>query len=384
LAGLLVSGCNTDPGSSDTGPIKIGLIQPLTGPYQALGTEAQKGVEIAVAEINKAGGVNNRQLELVVRDDKTTPDQSVLAFNDVKGQVTAVIGSIFSNCALAVIPQADRGKVPYLSLSPADEQVDPVKKYVFMVPAKSSTYAERSLQLFKGTGKTKIAVAHDTKSSYALAGHKATIAKAKDYGIEIVEDLEFDSTTKDFSPLFAKSKNKGAQGLLVWVTGPPAVTITKQYAAAKPGVELYFTGAEASKLYAGPAGAEAEGVTMAASIALAGKSLPDGTTLKTAVLGLVDAYKAKYNSDPPQFAVDGYSSVKLLAEAIKQAKSTDAEDIQKALEKLKLVVPNGEYVYTADDHSGLTTGDTTVVAIRNGQFEPVSWAKEQFPKDITP
>jgi branched-chain amino acid transport system substrate-binding protein len=97
---LVLAACGGGSGSQDSGsgPIVLGQIASLTGNYTPLGTNDQKGAAQAVEEINAAGGVLGRQLQIVVRDDKTQPDQAVIAFNDLAGQnVAAVIGSPFSN-----------------------------------------------------------------------------------------------------------------------------------------------------------------------------------------------------------------------------------------------------------------------------------------------
>src|SRR5262245_2315812 len=130
LAGLTLVLAATACGGSSAGgdgPIKVGLIVSLTGNYAPLGSEDKKAVELAVEQVNAKGGLLGRKVEIVFRDDKTLPDQAVLAFNDIKGQdLTGMIGPVFSNSALAVEPLAQREKLPYLSLSPATEQVNPI------------------------------------------------------------------------------------------------------------------------------------------------------------------------------------------------------------------------------------------------------------------
>lgn len=365
--------------SGDTGPIKVGLILSLTGNYSSLGTEDKKAIDLAVEEINAAGGITGRKIETTLKDDKSQPDQSVLAFNELKGDVDAVIGSPFSNSALATIPLVDREEIPYISLTPADEQVNPVHPYVFVVPATSAAYAERMLQYFKGTNTTKVAVAYDVKSSYAVAGFKGMQAKAGQYGVTLATTEEFQTTTTEFSPVFAKVRSSGAQALVVWATGPPAVAFTKQYATAGAGVPLMLTGAQASKLFLDPAGPAAEGVTVSSSIGVVGPHLPDGPQ-KEAVTKLQAAFQAKYGYPPPQFAQDGYSGVKLLAAAIEKAKGSDRKKVRDALESLDLITPNGRYVYSKTDHSGLKPDFISVNTVKGGQFVPTDWAKSELSK----
>ncbi|HEU5475521.1 MAG TPA: ABC transporter substrate-binding protein [Actinophytocola sp.] len=379
---LLVAGCgsggNSSGGGGESGPIRVGQIVSLTGNYSPLGSENKKSVELAVEQINNAGGVAGRKIELIVKDDKSQPDQSVLAFNDLKGQdVAAVIGSPFSNSALATIPLVDREKIPYLSPSPADEQVNPVHPYVFMVPATAATYGERILRYLQAGNLTRIAVAHDTKSSYAVAGFKGMQAKAGQYGVTIVAPEEFQTTATDFSSVFNRTKASGAQALVVWATGAPAVALTKQYATAGLGVPLVLTGAQASKLFLDPVGPAAEGVTVASSIGVVGADVPAGP-LKQAIDELATPFAAKYGYPPPQFAQDGYSAVKLLVAAIEQAGGTEPEQIRQALESLTLLTPNGKYGYSGSDHSGLPGDYIAITTVRGGKFVPTDWTRGQL------
>lgn len=377
---LLTTGCGAgnDSGTDAGDTIKVGQIVSLTGNYSPLGSENQKSVKLAVDQVNRDGGVLGRQIELVVKDDKSQPDQSVLAFNDLRGDdVAAVIGSPFSNSALATIPLVDRAELPYLSLTPADEQADPVHPYVFVIPATSSTYADRILQYLEATGLSTVAVAHDTKSSYAQAGYTGMREKAAEHGIELVADEEFQTDATEFGAVFGHVRSSGAQALVVWATGPPAVALTKQYASAGLDIPLVLTGAQASKLFLDPVGDAAEGVLVASSIGVVGPNLPDGAQ-KAAVAELTTSFQDEYGYPPPQFAQDGYSATKLLIAAIEKAGGTEAAAIRDALQSLTLVTPNGEYTYTEDDHAALGPEFISINTVTDGAFRPTEWASTQL------
>jgi branched-chain amino acid transport system substrate-binding protein len=379
VVALAAAGCGgKSSGDSDSDPVKVGLITSLTGNYAPLGSEDRKAVELAVQQINDKGGLLGRQVELTVRDDKSMPDQSVLAFNQLKGDgVVGILGSPFSNSALATIPQVDRDKIPYVSLTPADEQVNPVHPYVFVVPATSGAYADRILQYYQAQKYTKIAIAYDTKSSYAMAGFAGTQAKAAQYGITLVATEQFQTTTTEFSAVLNHVRSAGAQALVVWATGAPSVAFAKQYASAGLDIPLMFTGAQASTLWLKPTGPAAEGIFVASSLAVVGDALPDGTQ-KQAINDLTVPFTSKYGYAPPQFAADGYSGTKLLAAAIQNANSTDQEKIQKALEGLTLLTPNGTYRYSATDHSGLSSKYISINVVKGGAFEATDWATAQL------
>jgi branched-chain amino acid transport system substrate-binding protein len=360
--------------------VRVGLIASLTGKFSALGSEDKKAVELAVEQINAGGGLLGKKVELVTRDDQTLPDKSVLAYNDLKAaDVVAVIGSAFSNSALATLPFAERDRIPYLSLTPAEEQVQPIKRYVFVIPALSTAYAERYLEYMQAQKITKIAVAHDTKGAYAVSGYNATKALADKYGVKIIKDEVFETTTSDFSPIFTHLRGSGAEALLFWGTGPSGVTVTKQYASANLKIPLFMTPSQASKLWLDPVGPAGEGVTVLSAIGVVGEHLPEGS-LRRVIDQMAAPFQQKFGYPPPQFAQDGYSACLLLFEAIKKAQSTDRAKIQQALEGMTLVTPNGKYRYSPTDHSGLTRDFISVNLVQGGKFVPTPWAKEKLAR----
>jgi branched-chain amino acid transport system substrate-binding protein len=390
-----VSACQSDkspaPGPSESTlsltkaepeTIQVGLIASLTGKFSALGSEDKKAVELAVEQINADGGLLGKKVVLETRDDQTLPDKSVLAYNDLKSlNVVAVIGSAFSNSALATLPFAERDGIPYLSLTPAEEQVLPIKRFGFVIPALSVAFAERYLEYMQAEKITKIAVAHDSKGAYAVSGYSATKSLATKYGVEVVRDEVFESATSDFSPIFTHIKESGAQAFLFWGTGPSGVTVAKQYAATKPKIPLFMTPSQASKLWLEPVGDAAEGVTVMSSIGVVGDHLPEGPQKKV-ISAMSVPFAQKFGYPPPQFAQDGYSASLLLFEAIKKAQSADRGKIRDALEQLTLLTPNGLYRYSATDHSGLSREYVSINVVKGGQFTPVPWAKEQLVRTV--
>ncbi|MDH2425372.1 ABC transporter substrate-binding protein [Sphaerisporangium sp. TRM90804] len=381
LVATACGGAGESEGGS-AGPIRVGLIVSLTGNYTPLGSEDKKAVELAVEQVNAQGGLLGRKVELVQRDDKTAPDQGIVAFNQIKGQIDALIGPVFSNSALAVEPLAERAKIPYLSLAPAQEQVEPIKPHIFVTPALSSMYAERYLQYLQAEDITKIAVAHDTKSAYSVSGNAAMTALAAKYGVTIVADEPYETTTSDFSAVFTHVRESGAQALVFWGSGAPGVTAGKQYAASGLKVPLLLTGSQASKLWLEPMGADAEGMTVQSAIGVVGDHLPDSKQ-KQVIDQMATPFKQKYGYPPPQFAQDGYSASLLLFEAIRKAGGTDKAKVRQALENMDLITPNGRFRYSATDHSGLRPEYISVNTVKDGQFVPTEWAKEQLTKTVS-
>jgi branched-chain amino acid transport system substrate-binding protein len=320
-------------------------------------------------------------VELVTRDDKTAPDQGIVAYNQIKGEIDALIGPVFSNSALAVEPLAQRDRMPYLSLAPAQEQVEPIKSYIFVTPALSSMYAERYLQYIQAEGIKTVAVAWDSKSAYSVSGHESMVELAPKYGVTIAVDEPYETTTSDFSALFTHVRDSKAEALVFWGSGAPGVTAAKQYVASGLETPLFLTASQASKLWLEPMGAQAEGMTVQSAIGVVGDHLPEGKQ-KQVIDQMAKPFQQKHGYPPPQFAQDGYSASLLLFEAIRKANSTDKTKIQQALETMDLITPNGRFRYSPTDHSGLSPEFISVNTVKNGQFVPTEWAKEQLTKTV--
>ena len=183
----------------------------------------------------------------------------------------------------------------------------------------------------------------------------------------MVVDKEIDVQGTDFTPVITQVKAAKPDAFVVWVAGPAAVIITKQFAGS--GIPLLMTGAEASNLYVEPAGQEGEGVTMTSNIAVPGRELPAGP-LKESVDAFANPWlKANKGVYPPQFAFDGATGLQLLVAAIEKAKSTDREKVRDALESLDLLTPTGRFKFSPTDHGGIGKDTIAIVTVKGGEAE---------------
>ncbi len=380
---LVLAGCATTSPSStstaQTGPITIGMVTPITGPYAPLGAGDKAAAQLEVDAINAAGGVDGRQLNLIIEDDTTDVTKSVQLFNQLAANkdVSVVLSSAFASASAAVGPAAVSAKVPILALSPLADFADGSNKYAFTVPATTALYAQELVNYFSSIHLTKLAMGYTTGDAYGESGQKATVAAAKKAGIDVVMNEGYDQKSTDFSALITHAKASGAPGLLIWGAGPAPVIITKQ--AQGSGLQLYMTGAEATSLYATPAGAAGEGVIMASAAGVAQSALQPGK-VTTAINDFVSSWGTTNGGLPPQFAFDGAAGVQLVAAAVKKAKSSDREAIRAALNDLVAVTVNGEYHFSSTNHAGLTVDDTAIVTIKDGKFVPLDYTVAQYKK----
>jgi len=378
--GLAACG-SADGGTDGSGPIKIGVVVPLTGPYAPLGLGDKAAIEQTVEEINDAGGVLGRDLEVTIKDDKSDVPQSVTEYNQLAADrsYSAILSSSFVSASTAIGPSAETNKIPTISLGPVSAFADGSNPYAFTGVAIPEVYAQAMVDYMADQGYESIAVGYTGKDVYGEVGNEATVAAAEEAGIEVVLDESFDQTATDFSPLVSKVKAAEPDAFLVWGAGPAPVIITKQFAGS--GIPLLMTGAQASQLYVEPAGAEGEGVTMTSSIAVPGRELPSGP-LKDLVDGFAEPWLASEDAYPPQFAFDGATAIQLLAAAIEESESADRDEVRDALESLDVLTPTGRFTFAEDDHAGLGTDAVAIVEVQDGDFKATPYSLARFKTSL--
>lgn len=383
-AALSLTACGSGSGGdTDSGPITIGMVAPLTGDYAPLGKGDKAAAEQMVESINDDGGVNGRDLELEVKDDKTDVKKSVSLFNQLESDdsVSIVLSSANVSASVAVGETAENAGMPILALGPVSEFADGSNEYAFTVPATPELYAEEMVDYLKSTDVEKLAILYDGKDVYGTSGNDATKDAAEQAGIDVVLDEEFDSSASDFSAQIEHVKESDTDNLLVWGSGPAPVAITKEVASVG-GINLFMTGSEATPLYTEPAGDAAEGVIIASAAGVAASALPDGD-FKSLIDDFAVPYEENNDNYPPQFAFDGAAGIQIAAAAIESAGSSDRDDIRDALENLDELTVNGRFSYEPDDHTGLTKDYLAVVSVTDGEFDPTKFTEEHFDESFS-
>ena len=379
--GLAACGSASGGTGSSSGPVKIGVVVPLTGPFAPLGIGDKAAIEQQVKAINAAGGVLGRDLEVTIKDDKTDVPQSVTEYNQLAADksYTAILSSSNVSASTAIGPSAESNKIPTIALGPVSDFKDGKNKYAFTCVAIPELYGQAMVDYMQAQGYKSIAVAYTDKDPYGTNGNAATVAAAKAAGIDVVVDEPIDVAATDFTPVITKVKAAKPDAFLVWVAGPASVIITKQFAGS--GIPLLMTGAEASNLYVEPAGAEGEGVVMTSSIAVPGRELPAGP-LKDAVDAFANPWLKQNDSYPPQFAFDGATALQLIVEAIEKAGSTDREKVRDALESLDVLTPTGRFQFSPTDHGGIGKENIAIVEVKDGDLKATPYTLEQWKTEL--
>ncbi|HQW29000.1 MAG TPA: ABC transporter substrate-binding protein [Verrucomicrobiales bacterium] len=320
IAGL--SGCGK--GGGDT--ILVGEFASLTGKEANFGTSSHEGTAMAIEEINAAGGVLGKQLELITEDNLSKAGESANIVNKLisKDNVVAVLGEVASSRSLEAAPICQQNGIPMISPASTNPKVTETGDYVFRVcfidPFQGTVMANFAQKTLKAT---KVAVFTDVKSDYSKG-----LAKFFKEGFSktgtLTTELDYSGGDKDFKAQLTTIKNSNPEA--VFVPGYYTDVALIRIQARQLGLNVPFFGGDgwegADLLTIGKEAVEGDYFSTHYS--------PDAGSPKGKVF--VEAYKKRYNRKVPDaMAALGYDSAMILADAIKTAGSTEGAKIRDAL-----------------------------------------------------
>jgi branched-chain amino acid transport system substrate-binding protein len=204
-------------------PIKVGYLPALTGPSSSTGIGINRGIQLAVQEINAAGGMDGRQIELIVRDTQSEPTKAVNGAAELthSEKVGVVFGPVNSGESLAVVPLLARANIPQLHPCWVDSLTD-TKKYPMCfrnAPTNQQIGAAANRYVVEVLKKKKVAVISDT-TGYGTASVTAYVPMLKEKGAEVVYQGNIDAANPDLTPEILRMRNAGAEAIMPWSVNP--------------------------------------------------------------------------------------------------------------------------------------------------------------------
>jgi branched-chain amino acid transport system substrate-binding protein len=197
----------------------MGYLPALTGPSSSTGIGINRGTELAVKEINAAGGIDGRQIELIVRDTQSEPTKAVNGAAELAHaeKVSVIFGPLNSGESLAVVPLLARANMPQVHPCWVDSLTDP-KKYPMCfrnAPTNQQIGAAANRYVVEVLKKKKVAVVSDT-SGYGTASVAAYVPMLKAIGAEVVYQGNVDAANPDVTPEILRMRNAGAEAIMPW------------------------------------------------------------------------------------------------------------------------------------------------------------------------
>src|SRR3954471_22153539 len=207
------------PAIAQKSPIQIGYLPALTGPSSSTGVGINRGTQLAVEEINKAGGIDGRQLELITRDTQSDPTKAVNGAAELtRGvKVSAVFGPVNSGESIPVVPLLARTNTPQLHPCWVDQLTDP-KKYPMCfrnAPTNQQIGHAANRYVVEVLKKRKVAVISDT-TGYGTASANAYVPMLKEMKAEVVYQGNVDAANPDLKPELLRMQSAGTEAIMPW------------------------------------------------------------------------------------------------------------------------------------------------------------------------
>ncbi len=329
-----LAGCSADEepgdGSGSSEPIVIGGLAPLTGDVSQYGIAVRNAIEMAVEDINEAGGIlGGRQITFICEDEKGDATEATNAYTKLVDNdgIVALLGDVTSAPCKAVAARAAADNLPMLTPSGTDAEITTIGENVFRTcfidPYQGqlmANYAAKELN-----AKTA-AVLYDSGDSYSTGIAKAFVEAAKAEGMTITNELGYASGSTDFNAQLTSIKSSNPDVLLLPVYYSDVALIVSQI--KQQGITSTLLGADGWDGVAAQLDPTTRDVVADKAFFCSQYS---AVSTDPELQAFLTEYKEKYNLEPNMFAVLGYDSMHIMAEAIEKAGSTDSDAIIQAL-----------------------------------------------------
>jgi len=359
-------------------PIKLGAFFALSGPTADVGTPTKLVAEMVVDQINKAGGINCRPIELIIADTGSDPAKAAsiakkFIFTD---KVAAIIGPTSTAEGMNVKKIVEEASVPTFMTVGGDPVIMGGEKlgsfnYVFKSPQRSSTAVKKLFGYLKDKKLTKVGLL-TASDAFGKDGLVWLEKLAPDFGISFVAKESFGPSDTDMTAQLTKIKNADPQALVVWTIGPAGAIVAKNKAQLGIKVPLSQCHGQPDPKYIELAGKASEGDRMPATKLMAAAQLPDSDPQKKVIQEFIRLYKDVYHYDN-QFPINTHSgyawdAIYIVTNAMKKA-GTDPKALRNAIEQTQgYVGVSGIYNLTPEDHNGLGVDSMVMVQVKDGKF----------------
>lgn len=366
LTSLVGCGSQSSGEESNSSTIKIGYFGPLTGGTAQAGQAALNGVQIAVNELNEAGGVLGKQLEIVSYDDKSSPEEAVKAATKLVqvDKVNAIFGSLHSANVQAAAPVIEEAKTICVAGGTSPTWLEQGYTYLFRSISNSSVSAKQLAKYADSQNLRKIAL-FTSNSEYGTSGAEEFQEACKDYDIEFVASETMTDGDRDFTGQFAKINASAPDAVFVWCLGDDLGAVTKQL--RQSGFNGPILGSESYTLpeILENAGDAANGVAFASQyIVYSDPNDAEDELMKQFLERYIEEFGEPPASDNAFRAYDG---VMMIAEAMEAAQTDSGEALRDAYNNIDGHVGlAGTFSYVGKNGEGIDS--MRIFQIQDGKY----------------
>jgi branched-chain amino acid transport system substrate-binding protein len=330
-------------------PIKIGLITPLSGIYAPDGMQVQQGAQVAADELNAAGGIMGRQVQIFAQDEGAKTSDTVNAAQILvnQQQVNFMIGPYFSGDVKAVLPITTSNKiVQILTVSSLDSlMVPPQNQYLFRVTLPDSGYAVMTIAWLNMIhAKSFVYEAEDYGYAHEIGSFLTN--QSASAGLTMLSADYFPDTATDYSSAINKIATLKPDGVVVVMEGTNGIDFQKQYGANPAVNKIAIFHLETLLILP----TNAQSINAAVPNGVNDVFVGPISTITSKTTAFMQTFEQKYGIGASHYAMDGYDGVMILANAVNKAGSTDPDAVANALPSTDFTGPGGHVVFL-DNHN---------------------------------
>jgi len=351
-------------------PIRIGGLFAVTGPASFLGEPEKNTLEMLVKDINAKGGIKGYQVKLFVYDTQGDATKAVqLATKLIRNdKVVAIIGPTTTGESMAVIPVAERERIPLISCAAGIKITEPVKKWVFKTPANDHVAAEKIFNHAAARNRKRVALL-TVSDSFGSSGREQLKTMAAKKGFTVVADEVYSPKDTDMTSQLTKIRGAKPDAIICWGTNPGPAVVTRNIRQLGIAIPLYQSHGVASKKYIDLAGAAAaEGVTLPAGKLAVFDILPKNDPQVKVLRAYDQAYRKSFGVEASTFGGYAHDGFHLIVEAVKKYGATP-DGIRNGIEQTrKMVGISGIFTMSPADHNGLDLSAFEMVQVSKGDW----------------
>ncbi len=352
-------------------PIKIGALFAVTGAASPLGEPERDTAVMLAKQINEAGGIDGRPVEVIVRDTKGEESEALNGAMELidRENVVAIIGPSRSGTTMALVERVQEAGVPLISCAAARAITDPVKEFVFQVAPGDRDAVFRIYTYMQREGITKVALLTES-SGFGEEGLKQLEAQAPEHSIEIVANEQYADTDTDMTAQLTNIKAGDAQAVICWGIGKAPALIARNMQQLAMEIPLFQSHGVASERFIAAAEGAANGVIMPAAKLIVFDQLPEDDPQLGALREYHDMFVAEYGREPDHYGGHAWDALHIVVQAIERA-GPDAgrAAIRDEVEKTDgFVGIGGIFTYSPEDHYGNSPEAFVMVRIEDGAW----------------
>jgi branched-chain amino acid transport system substrate-binding protein len=351
------------------GPLKIGVVVSSTGPAAFIGEPERRAILLLQEQVNAAGGIKGRPLEVVVYDSEGDPTKAVSSVKRLieLDNVLAIVGPSTTGEALAAYPLAERARVAMISGVGSSALTNPVKPWIYRPVVGNDVVVAKVLEHMKKVGHLKVATVTPS-IAYGEDARTEFVAAAPKAGVQVVAQETYRTTDSDMTAQLLRVKASGAQAILSWNVHPSAALLVKNVKQLGLDVTVYHTHGWSSPKYLQLAGPASNGNLVPSPKVNLPEALAGADPQRALILRTREQYRAKYNEDVEYFAGIGYDTLNVVVEAMRRG-ATDRQQVRDGIEKIRgLVGLTGVFNFSPQDHSGLSVDSLIMLRANDGKF----------------